>query len=88
MAQKRPLRKAVKTLFSNFTEYLKNYSIKDFLKSGVDPFRFKFNVAILGSEEEAVKKEVKHKLEMKLENMFGDFHENYLSNGVTGGFVR
>ena len=79
MVQKDVLEKAVRRLLKGYRDKIKGYSIDDFLKADVDPFRFGFNVELWGLEH-AVRKEIEHKVEMSLEDLFGDFHENYLGN--------
>jgi hypothetical protein len=79
MVQEKVLRTAVDELMTNYTNLIKNFALEDFLKSGVDPFRFKFNTELWGLKK-SVRKEIEHKIEMKLENLMGDFHEDYLGN--------
>jgi hypothetical protein len=79
MVQKGVLEEAIKRLLRGYRDKIEGYSIDDFLKADVDPFRFGFNVE-LGGLEHAVRKEIEHKIEMSLEDLFGDFHENYLGN--------
>jgi len=62
-------------------DVIQSFSVNDFLESNVDPFRFSFNAELWGLKQ-AVRKEIEHKIEMKLENMFGDFHEDYLGNTI------
>lgn len=73
------LKKAARELVLKFKDEVEKFSLMEFLKSGVDPFRFSFNVALIGIEK-ATEKEIEHKLAMKLENLIGEFHENYLGN--------
>lgn len=73
------LKKAARELVLKFKDEVEKFSLKEFLKSGVDPFRFSFNVALIGIAK-ATEKEIEHKLAMKLENLIGEFHENYLGN--------
>ena len=77
MVQIPVLTEATNRLLKDYKEKIEGYSINDFLKSDVDPFRFSFNVELWGLEH-AIRKEIEHKIEMGLENLFGDFHENYL----------
>jgi len=79
MVQKDVLIEAIKRLLRGYRDKIEGYSIDDFLKADVDPFRFGFNVELWGLEH-AVRKEIEHKIEMSLEDLFGDFHENYLGN--------
>ncbi len=79
MVQKDVLEGALKQLLRGYRDKIEGYSIDDFLKADVDPFRFCFNVELWGLER-AVRKEIEHKIEMGLEDLFGDFHENYLGN--------
>jgi len=79
MVQKGVLEKAIKGLLRGYRDKIEGYSIDEFLKADVDPFRFGFNVELWGLEN-AVRKEIEHKIEMSLEDLFGDFHENYLGN--------
>lgn len=79
MPQRDVLRNAARDMVRKFIRAVDEFSLDEFLKSGVDPFRFSFNIAILGIEK-ATEKEIEHKLAMKLENMVGEFHENYLGN--------
>ncbi|NLN94461.1 MAG: Eco47II family restriction endonuclease [Candidatus Hydrogenedens sp.] len=81
MSQKNILRQAVKELLESFLSEVKNYSVDNFLKTNVDPFRFAFNAALWG-EAQTIKMEIEHKLAMKLENMIGKFHEDYLGNAI------
>ena len=83
MAQVEVLKKAVRQLITDYLSMAKNFSADEFLKADVDPFRFALGVALLG-EKKAIIKETEHKLAMKLENMLGEFHENYLGNVVHG----
>lgn len=66
-------------LVNDYEEKIRTFSVKEFLKSDVDPFRFSFNVEAWRLKS-AVRKEIEHKLEMALEDLFGDFHENYLGS--------
>jgi hypothetical protein len=79
VAQKKQLRKATRQLVANYKNKIRTFSLKDFLKTDVDPFRFSFNVEAWGLKK-AVRREIEHKLEMALEDLFGDFHEAYLGN--------
>jgi len=79
MVQKTVLEEAVNHLLRGYRDKIRGYSVNDFLKSDVDPFRFGFNVELWGLEP-AIRKEIEHKIEMSLEDLFGDFHENYLGN--------
>ena len=79
MVQKDVLEEAVRRLLKGYRDKIEGYSVDDFLKSDVDPFRFGFNVELWGLEH-AIRKEIEHKIEMSLEDLFGDFHENYLGN--------
>ena len=79
MVQKIVLQKALEKLINGYKSKIDGFSIDDFLKTGVDPFRFTVNVSIWGLKE-AVRKEIEHKIEMALENLVGDFHEDYLGN--------
>lgn len=79
MVQKKVLQKAIENLVKGYKEKIERYSVDDFLKADVDPFRFGFNIELWGLEQ-AIIKEVEHKIEMSLEDLFGDFHENYLGN--------
>ena len=79
MVQKDVLEGAIKRLLRGYKDKIKGYSIDDFLKADVDPFRFGFNLELWGLEQ-AVRKEIEHKIEMSLEDLLGDFHENYLGN--------
>jgi len=79
--QREAFRKAIDELISSYTRLIRTFSCEDFLKSSIDPFRFSFNAEIWGLKQ-AVRKEIEHKIEMKLEDLFGDFHENYLGNAT------
>lgn len=79
--QKTNLKSAVEKLLKEYERKISSFSIKDFLKSDIDPFRFEFNASIWGLEN-AVKKEIEHKIEMSLEDLFGNFHEDYLGNAT------
>lgn len=79
MSQKRVLDEAVEKLIYGYKNKIEGFGIDDFLKTGVDPFRFTVNVSIWGLKE-SIRKEIEHKVEMALENLIGDFHENYLGN--------
>lgn len=81
MVQKGVLEEAIKRLLRGYKDKIEGYSINDFLKADVDPFRFGFNVELWGLDH-AVRKEIEHKIEMSLEDLFGDFHENYLGNAI------
>jgi hypothetical protein len=81
MAQEDVLKQALITLIDGYRNKIDGFSALDFLKTGVDPFRFTVNVSIWGLKE-AVRKEIEHKVEMTLENLVGDFHENYLGNAT------
>jgi len=81
MVQKNILDKSIQNLVIKYKEKIERYSIDDFLKSDVDPFRFGFNVILWGLRE-TVQREIQHKLEMALENLIGDFHEDYLGNVI------
>jgi len=81
MVQEKALRTAVSKLIQSYILLIKDFSLEDFLKSGVDPFRFKFNVELWGLKK-SVRKEIEHKIEMKLENLMGDFHEDYLGKTI------
>ena len=81
MAQEEVLKKALKILINGYRSKIDGFSVDDFLKTGVDPFRFSVNVSIWGLKL-AVRKEIEHKIEMALENLIGDFHENYLGNAT------
>ena len=81
MAQMDVLDKATQILVDTYTTEVGKFSLTGFLKAGVDPFRFGCMAALFG-EREAVRREVEHKLAMKLENMMGDFHEAYLGNAL------
>ena len=81
MPQDIALKAAVRILLSGYKEKIANFSYNDFLKTGVDPFRFKMNCSIFGLKN-SIRKEIEHKLEMALENLIGDFHENYLGNCI------
>ena len=79
MPQENALEAAVDSLISGHITKITTFGLDEFLKTGVDPFRFTINVSIWGLKE-AVRKEIEHKVEMSLENLVGDFHENYLGN--------
>jgi len=79
VTQKEQLERAAKQLVQDYEEKIRTFSVREFLKSDVDPFRFSFNVDAWGLKK-AVRKEIEHKLEMALEDLFGEFHENYLGN--------
>ena len=81
MPQEDAFKEAITILTNEYTTLISKFSCEDFLKSGIDPFRFNFNSEMWGTRE-AVRKEIVHKIEMKLEDLFGDFHENYLGNCV------
>lgn len=81
MPQKKALEKAVDALISGYKNKITNFGIEEFLDTGVDPFRFTANVSIWGLQQ-AIRKEIEHKIEMTLENLVGDFHENYLGNAT------
>ena len=72
VTQKKQLKKAAGQLVKDYEEKIRTFSTKDFLKTDVDPFRFSFNVEIWGLKR-AVRREIEHKLEMALEDLFGDF---------------
>ena len=79
MPQKKALGKAVDVLLAGYKSKITGFGINEFLETGVDPFRFTTNVSIWGLKS-AIRKEIEHKIEMTLENLVGDFHENYLGN--------
>ena len=79
MPQTQALEKAVDTLVSGYKNKITGFGIAEFLETGVDPFRFTVNVSMWGLKQ-AIRKEIEHKIEMTLENLVGDFHENYLGN--------
>jgi len=79
MVQYDALNAAASFLIYSYKKKILDYNVSDFLKTGVDPFRFSVNCAAYG-ERESVKKEIEHKMEMALENLIGDFHENYLGS--------
>lgn len=79
MPQEQALEKAVDTLISGYKNKITGFGISEFLETGVDPFRFTVNVSIWGLKA-AIRKEIEHQIEMTLENLVGDFHENYLGN--------
>ena len=79
MPDKTALDSAVSTLVGSYTRKLMEFNTSEFLRTGVDPFRFTFNVSVWGLER-AIQKEIEHKLEMALENAVGQFHEDYLGN--------
>jgi hypothetical protein len=81
MVQKVVLQAALTKLISGYRNKIDGFNIDDFLKTGVDPFRFTTNVSIWGLQN-AIRKEIEHKVEMALENLIGDFHEDYLGNCV------
>jgi len=81
MPQRDVLRDASKKLLHKFVKTVSSFTLDDFLKANVDPFRFSFNISLLGITK-ATQLEIEHKLAMKLENMIGDFHEDYLGNVV------
>ncbi len=81
MAQEQVLQQALEKLINGYRSKIDGFSVEDFLKTGVDPFRFTVNVSIWGLKL-AVRKEIEHKVEMALENLVGDFHENYLGNAT------
>ncbi len=81
MVQKVVLKAALENLISGYRNKIDGFDIKDFLKTGVDPFRFTVNVSIWGLQQ-AIRKEIEHKVEMALENLIGDFHEDYLGNSI------
>jgi len=81
MAQSQVLQQALETLIHAYRNKIDGFCVDDFLKTGVDPFRFTINVSVWGLKQ-AVKKEIEHKIEMALENLVGDFHENYLGNAT------
>lgn len=78
---KKNLKEATIKLLNAYEQKIKTFSESDFLKSDIDPFRFGFNTQIWGIKA-AIKKEIEHKIEMALEDLFGDFHENYLGNAT------
>lgn len=77
MVQKVVLQAALENLINGYRNKIDGFNIDDFLKTGVDPFRFTVNVSIWGLHL-AIRKEIEHKVEMALENLIGDFHEDYL----------
>lgn len=79
MTQTEVLKRAAAMLVDSYLTKISEYSIDDFTKRGVDPFRFGFNVAAHGLRR-AVRNEIEHKMQMTLENLLGDFHEYYLGN--------
>ena len=79
MPQESVLESAVTTLLSGYRDKITGFDADGFLKTGVDPFRFKVNVGLYGLRR-SVRKEIEHKVEMTLENLVGGFHENYLGN--------
>lgn len=79
MPQERALKKAIKKLLLGYKEKITGFSANDFLKTGVDPFRFSINVSLYDLKK-SIRKEIEHKLEMALENLVGAFHEDYLGN--------
>lgn len=81
MVQKVVLQAALENLISGYKNKIDGFDIDDFLKTGVDPFRFTANVSIWGLSQ-AIRKEIEHKVEMALENLIGDFHEDYLGNSM------
>jgi len=81
MTQIKPLKKAVHILLDGYKNKVEGFGLEEFLKTGVDPFRFTVNVSIWGVEK-AIRKEIEHKVEMALENLVGTFHENYLGNCI------
>lgn len=81
MAQIQILQQAFEKLLNGYRNKINGFDVRDFLKTGVDPFRFTVNVSIWGLKL-AVRKEIEHKVEMALENLVGDFHEDYLGNAT------
>ncbi len=81
MSQEAILREALEKLLNGYKNKIDGFSVEDFLKTGVDPFRFTVNTSIWGLKK-AIRKEVEHKVEMALENLTGDFHEDYLGNST------
>jgi hypothetical protein len=81
MPQEKVFKDAITKLSKKYTDIISDFTCRDFLKSGMDPFRFSFNTEIWGLET-AVRKEIEHKIEMKLEGLFGVFHEDYLGNCI------
>ncbi|AZQ13107.1 Eco47II family restriction endonuclease [Shewanella khirikhana] len=79
MSQEVVLNNALTKLINAYKNKIDGFNVQDFLKTGVDPFRFTVNVSIWGLTL-AVRKEIEHKIEMALENLIGDFHEDYLGN--------
>ena len=81
MSQEIVLKEALIKLINAYRNKIDGFNVDDFLKTGVDPFRFTVNVSIWGLTL-AVRKEIEHKVEMALENLIGDFHEDYLGNAT------
>ena len=79
MTQERALNRAIEELINSIVSKIRNMDVNEFLRIGVDPFRFSINVGFYG-ERKSIKKEVEHKLAMNLENYVGNFHEKYLGN--------
>lgn len=79
MSQEPALQEALTKLIDGYKNKIEGFNYEEFMKTGVDPFRFTVNVSIWGLEN-AVKKEIEHKVEMTLENLVGDFHEDYLGS--------
>lgn len=77
MVDEKVLRKLAGEMFTDYLNLVRGFNVDSFLTSGMDPFRFSFNYELYGPKD-AVKKELVHKIEMKLENAFGSFHEKYL----------
>ena len=73
------IRQVINEIFRSYLDVVRRFTAEDFLASSMDPFRFSFNVELFGLRE-AIRKELEHKIEMKLEDLFGDFHEKYLGN--------
>lgn len=77
MVQTNILEEVVGETFSEYLSVVTNFTLGEFLASSMDPFRFGFNVELFGLRE-AIRKELEHKIEMKLEDLFGNYHEKYL----------
>jgi len=81
MPQEFALKRALEILINSYKSKIETFTDSNFLRTGVDPFRFAVNTTIFDLKK-AIRKEIEHKCEMALENAIGDFHENYLGNCI------
>lgn len=74
----------IEKLFNAYEKTKNEFTVKQFYKNQIDPFKLLFDMKFLGkSPEEKVMDEIARKIDKTISNHIGDFHENIIG-GING----